>query len=291
MIRTVLRKARPLLLLINILMYTLGVGVAGYLGGHINYLVHGIGVLAVMSIISASNLLDDYFNHSFLPLETGETPRQREKTRILILQISFVLFSLSLLCFLLLLLHHDIKTISATAIVIFMVLSIILGCPPFLLTKRGFGEVVIAINTGALVPVIAFTLQSSEIHKLLMAVCFPLILIIMASLIIRDYETYSEDRKNELNSFLIRMGITGTAQIHHTLILCAFLLFAIAPVLRIPWRLIWPVFLSIPFFILQIVWLQTLINGGKIRINQLSLLAGTSVCLAIIFLSFTFLFF
>jgi 1,4-dihydroxy-2-naphthoate octaprenyltransferase len=269
-------------------MYTMGAGIAGYLGGHINFLVHGIGVLAVISIISASNLLDDYFNHSFLPLKTGETPRQREKTRILTLQISIVLSSLALLCVLLLLLHHDITTISAIVIIIFVALCIILGCPPFSLTKRGIGEAVIAINTGTLVPGIAFTLQSNEIHRLLLAVCFPLLLLIMASLIIRDYESYSEDRKNELNSFLIRIGITGTAQLHNTLILCAYLLLAAAPLLKIPWRLIWPVFLLIPFYILQIVWLQIMITGGKIKIKQLSLLAGTSVCLAIFFLSFPF---
>jgi hypothetical protein len=43
----------------------------------------------------------------------------------------------------------------------------------------------------------------------------------------------------------------------------SFLFFALSPLLGFPWGLVWPVFLALPFGVIEIAWLQRIAGGGR----------------------------
>ena len=79
--RTLGKLARPVQLLLATITYSLGAGIARYLGHPIHAAAFGLGLLSILSIQVASNWLVEYFRLPLTPLEKDETPRHREAFR------------------------------------------------------------------------------------------------------------------------------------------------------------------------------------------------------------------
>jgi 1,4-dihydroxy-2-naphthoate octaprenyltransferase len=90
------------------------------------------------------------------------------------------------------------------------------------------------------------------------------------------------------HTLLARLTWQHAIPIHHFMILVAFLLFAGAPFLDYPWSIVWPVFLALPFALIQIIWLQRIANGGRTLWNFLTALAAATFGLTAYLLALTF---
>jgi 1,4-dihydroxy-2-naphthoate octaprenyltransferase len=148
-------------------------------------------------------------------------------------------------------------------ILILISFLLLLTIPPFRLSEVGFGEIINAVVLSLLSPAFAFLLQENEIHRILPMTTFPLLFMATAWLLAENFLRYSSDQKLGRRSMLIGLTWQHAVPIHHVLILVAYLIFAVSPLFGFSWRLVWPVFISLPFAILQIIWLQRIANGER----------------------------
>jgi 1,4-dihydroxy-2-naphthoate octaprenyltransferase len=120
-----------------------------------------------------------------------------------------------------------------------------------------------AVVLGTFIPALAFFIQYGGFHRLLPFATFPVTLLALACMLVNDFPTFITDEKYGRSSMLIRLTWQRAIPIHHLLVLLSFLFFACAPLLGFPWRVVWPVFLALPFALAEIIWLQRIAWGGR----------------------------
>jgi 1,4-dihydroxy-2-naphthoate octaprenyltransferase len=258
----IFRLSRPVYLVCAILTYSLGAGVARYLGASIQWPVFLFGLLSVLPLLAASSLLTEYFLMSLTFLASDETPLQRGKYRTHLLQASLVNLTISGAFVIALLLVGAFNLNAGFLLALIALLLVAYAVPPIFLYKVGLGELTMAVVFATFLPAFSYFLQTNEFHRLLPLSAFPLTLLAIAWLLAANFSSFSSDKKVGRHSLLILLSWQRTVPLHHVFIIAAFLLFAISPFLGVSWRLIWPVFLALPFSVLQIFWLQRIANGG-----------------------------
>jgi len=247
-----------------------------------------LGLLAALAIQVASCWLVEHFRLPLTPLGQGETPRQREYFQVRLLQASYAALTLAGAIMISLFVTGLLKIPPAILLGLITLLLIANALPPMRLSENGYGELVLAIYLGTLLPALAFLLQFSEFHRLVTFVTFPVTLLALVYLLVCDFPTYATDQKLGRHTLLTRLTWQHAIPIHHFLILAAFLLFASGSFFGIPWGLIWPVFLVLPFAVVQIIWLQRISLGGRTLWNFLTYLATATLGLTAYLLAFTF---
>jgi len=288
MMHRILRLTRPLHLVFTTMMYTLGAGIARYLGTAIHWSAFWIGLLAVILIQVAAYWLVETFRLPFAPLAAGETPRQRENFRVLLLQASFAALTLFCVSAMVLFLKRSFNLASGIFLALDFLILVAYAVPPLRLSETGYGELALAVSTAIFVPAASFLFHADEFHRLLQLTCFPLSFLALAYLLVSDFPTFATDQKMERRTLLTHLGWQRAIPLHHILVLAAFLLFASTPFFGIPWRMIWPVFLDLPFAAVQIIWLQRIARGGRTLWNFIVPLSATVFGMAIYLLTFSF---
>jgi len=288
MFKSLLKLSRPIHLLLAALTYTLGAGIAHYLGQPVRTASFGLGLLALLALLGAASLLTEYFRLPLIPLTQSETLRQRERFRMTILLVSYVALTISTVAVLTLMLTRSLILSAAILLVLIFLIMVAYAIPPIRLSEVGYGELVLAAYLGTLVPALAFLLQYGQLHRLLSFTTFPLTLLALAYLLVCNFPTFATDQKLGRHTLLTRLTWQRTVPIHHFLVLSAFLLFAAAPFLEYPWGLVWPVFLALPFAAIQMIWLQSIANGGRTLWNFLTALASASFGLTAYLLTLTY---
>ncbi len=282
------KLTHPILLLFGSLTYMLGVGIARYLGADFRFTTFLLGLLAGLALMVLAFFLDTYFRLPLTPLVEGETLALRIRFRLLLLQSSFatlvVFTTVALLLFFL-----DMLSLPAGLLFLFAVLfSLAYAVPPLHLSAKGYGEVLLGILIGTLLPAFAFLLQAVDPHRLLPLITFPLTLLTIACLLAGNFYTYAADLKGGRRSLLIQLTWQKAIPIHDLLILVPFLFFAAASFFGLSWGLLWPVFLALPFAGLQIYWLQRIASGAKPVWNFFNALAPSVLGLTIYLLTLSF---
>jgi 1,4-dihydroxy-2-naphthoate octaprenyltransferase len=286
--RRLIKISRPINLILAALTYSLGSGISHYLGHEVNPILFGLGLLAILSIQAASTWLAEHFHLPSMPLLQGETPRDRENYRVMLLQASYAALTLFGAIVISLLVTSRLNVPSGFIIFVIILFLITYSLPPFRLADLGFGELILAVYLGTLLPVLAFLLQFEGFHRLLTFATFPLTLLTLAYLLVTDFPSYASDLHHGRHSLLTRLTWQRAIPIHHILVLSAFLFFAAAPFFGIPWRLVWPVFAVLPFAAIQVIWLQRISLGGRTLWNFIINLALATFGLAAYLLAFTF---
>jgi 1,4-dihydroxy-2-naphthoate octaprenyltransferase len=288
MFKSILHVSRPILLLMTALTYSLGAGISHYLGKPIRLATFGLGGLAVLAMMWSASLFIEYFRLPLFPLVQGESPQKREQYRVTLLQVSYAALTLSFIAILTLLLNNSLNLSAGIIIVIAFFFLMAYAVPPLRLSESGYGELVLAITMGTLVPAMAFLIQYGKLHRLLSLTTFPVTLLALASLLIGNFPTFATDLKLERHTLLTRLTWQRAIPIHHFLVFGAFILFASAPFLGYPWNLVWPVFLAFPFAAIQMIWLQRIAIGGRTLWNFLTALAAATFCLTAYLLALTY---
>jgi 1,4-dihydroxy-2-naphthoate octaprenyltransferase len=288
MFKSLLKLSRPILLLLAALTYTLGAGIAHYLGQPVRAASFGLGLLAVLALLYAAFLLTEYFRLPLMQLVQGETPRHRENFRVMLLQVSYAALTLSAVAILTLQLTHSLNLSADILLALAFLFLIAYAVPPMRISEAGYGELVLAVILGTLLPALAFLLQYNQLHRLLSFTTFPLTLLALAYLLVCNFPAFATDQKLGRHTLLTRLTWQRAIPIHQFMVLAAFLLFASAPFLEYPWSLVWPVFLALPFAVIQMIWLQRIANGGRTLWNFLTALASATFGLTAYLLAMTF---
>ncbi len=287
-LRIFFRLSRPLQLLLTVLTYVLGAGIARYLGHPIHAASFGLGLLAILAIEVAAFWLVEYFRLQFTPLAKDESHFYRENLRASLFQSASALLTVAGATVVTLILARLMPVLAGILMGLIVVFFVAYAIPPMQLEETGYGELVMAIALGTLFPALAFLLQYGDFHRLLTFATFPLTLLAMAYLLVNDFPAFSIDLKFEHHSLLTRLTWQYAIPIHHLLILASFLFFAISPFLGFPWGLVWPVFLALPFGAVQIFWLQRIALGGRTMWKFLTGLSIATFGLTAYLLGFTF---
>ncbi len=286
-LKHLLTFANPLLLTLAALTFTLGTGMTRYLGRADEPLLFGLGIGWVLLILLAMNLLSIYFRPPNEPLIEDETIQERNWLRAAAFQISIAALGVAAILTVFLL-QNGISLPAILFAALILLVAIFYALPPFRLIYGGFGEFSLSILLATLVPAFSLVLQMKETHRLLGAVAFPLTALTFAFFLVLNFSTFSEDRKYERDTLLLRIGWERAVPLHHILVLSAYLLFAAMPLLGFPWALILPAFYAIPFALFQIFWLQRISQGGAPNWNFLIALSIAVIGLTAYSLTLTF---
>jgi 1,4-dihydroxy-2-naphthoate octaprenyltransferase len=288
MFKSLINLSRPILILLAAITYSLGAGIAHYLGRSVRIASFGLGGLAVIALLGSASLFAEYFRLPLTPLKEGETPRQREHFRVTLLQVAYAGLTLSAIALLTLLLTNSLNLPADILIILAFLFLLGYSIPPLRLSVTGYGELVLAITLGTLFPALSFLIQYGQFHRLLSLTTFPLTLLALSFLLINNFPSFAVDQIMSRHTLLTRLTWQHAIPIHHFMILAAFLLFAGAPFLGYPWSLVWPVFMALPFAIIQMIWLQRIANGGKTLWNFLTALAAATFGLTAYLLALTY---
>jgi 1,4-dihydroxy-2-naphthoate octaprenyltransferase len=285
--RKVVKLARPLLLLLVVLTYCLGAGISRYLGRPFLPAAFGLGLFVVLAIQVAACWLLEYFRLPLTPLAKDEMPQDREFLQTSLFQSAMVLLTVCGAIILTLFIARLLPLPAGILFCLIVIIFVAYAIPPMRLSEAGYGELVQAAALGTLFPAFAFLLQFGEFHRILTFATFPLTLLSLAYLLVNDFPNYATDLKYGRRSLLTRLTWQHAIPIHHLLVLVSFLFFAISPFLGFPWGLVWPVFLALPFAVIQIAWLQRIARGGSTHWKFLVPLSGAVFGLTIYLLALT----
>lgn len=284
----ILRLSRPLHLLLAALTYMLGASVANYLGQPFLPVSFWLGMIAALLAQLSIGLLTEVFRPPNEPILPDESPALRQSLRNLALYISIAALSAAASIAFLLRLNGRLSAPGLMFFGLSLLIVLVQTLPPFRLLNRGFGEFLLAAHLAAVIPSIAFLLQAQEYHRLLSLATVPLTALGFAYFIVLDFPVFALDRKYERRNLLTQLGWQRAIPFHHTLIFIAYFLFASSPFLGLSLGLIWPVFISLPFAILQILSLRSIALGAPPNWTLLSVNALAVFVLTAYFLTLTF---
>ncbi|GAP05483.1 MAG TPA: prenyltransferase [Anaerolinea thermolimosa] len=283
--RELLRIVHPWALLACILTYSLGAGIAKYLGIAIHWQAYLAGQAAMLTLLLSSYFLREYFDRSPLsdPIrKPGDPPRL---TRLNLLQISATTLTIGAVLTVLLLAGHALTLSGFLVLGLSFFLTLADAVPPLRLARSGYGELVLAFFLANLTPVLAFLLQAGELHRLLALITFPLTFLTLASLLALRLPAYAADLREERLNMLTRLGWQRGMNLHNLLILGGYFLLGSAALAGLPWALTWPGLLGLPIGLFQIFLITSIGNGARPRWKLLTVVAASTFALTIYFLN------
>ena len=283
----ILRLTRPLYLLLAALTYSLGASIANYLGKPFVANSFWLGLVAILLAQLSISLLSEVFRLDAEPLLENEMRNERQTLRNNVLYVSIA--SLTVIAFAAYVLFTSNQLpLSAFSFLLLSLLTILTySIPPFRFVNRGFGEFLLAVQLAYVFPSIGFILQAGETHSFL-TLTIPLTFLAFAYFIVMDFPSFASDLKYNRVTFLTRLGWERVVPLHNLFVLLAYLLFTLSPTFGPSLSLIWPVFLTLPFALFQILQLRNISLGAPTNWILLSVTALASFGLTAYLLTLTF---
>lgn len=258
--------------------FLLGLGVARYFGVRLLPGPTLLGLGWVMSLQLAGQFL--YLHFVSVPPTT-----ESERARRLALLVSFSALGVAGFCAVGLLQIAAHPAVLAILMGLMLLVAVGHSTPPLRLWRSGYGELSLAVSFGALVPMMAYySVATGELQRLLGAVAFPLVFLILALLLLVQFASYGRDEAGNRRTLLVRLGWELGMQVHNGLLLAGFLLLAISPWLGMPPAIVLPTFAALPLVGLQIVMLGRIANGSppnwrSLTVNGIAIAAAVSYLL------------
>lgn len=276
------------MLMLAALTYVLGTAIARYLGRPQIAAVFWLGLIGVLMAQASMSLLAAVFRPANEPIVEDETPDERRAVYESALYVAIAALAAASFIAVLLFRDGDLTPPALLFMGTSLVVIVLYAVPPARLFDRGLGELLLALHLAYVIPSIGFVLQAGDYHRLLNAAIIPLAFLAFAAFLALDFPSYSEDLKYGRRSLLVYIGWERAVPLHHGLVIAGYLLFAAAPLLGFSLSLLWPVFLTVPFAVLQIFWLRNIALGAKpiwsmLSANAISIFGLTAYFLMIAF--------
>ena len=251
------------------LLYGLGTAIATYLGKPIDWSLYILGQLLVTSIQLMAQAMVVFFDGAptrevtFQSLFSGDRkaldPEHLPYTAALISTIVTLTISATLAA--LLLIVKNVGFVPWAFMLMGFFAAFFYSTPPVRLITSGFGEIIASIIVASFVPILSFTLQTGELHRLLPMSTVPLVALLFAAFIASEFPDYASDLKRDRKTLMVRLGWEPAMKLHDLAILFAILSFITAYVLGLPDRVALGALISFPLAITQ-VWQLNRIKAG-----------------------------
>jgi len=214
-------------------------------------------------VLFSSGLVKGYYDsHEEFRQVTGEE-RSNLLTRQALLQAGLVSMGAATILIAVMIINRQIELLSAVLMLLLFVLGYFYSVPPVRLVQRGYGELLVAFSLANLIPAIAYTMQSGDLHRLLGMVTFPLTFILLAYQLANSLLPYASDLKNNKKTMMIVLGWQQGMNLHNLLVLGAYFTLGLAAIFGLPWSLTWPVLLTLPVGLFEIWQMIRIANGVK----------------------------
>lgn len=283
-----LKLSRPLHLLLAALTYLLGASLPAYLGKPFLLAPFMLGFAGILLAQGSMALLGEVFRPHNEPLVAGETRKQKETVRNNMLYISIGMIATMAVIVFIIYLNHTLTLPSFLFLLASILLVLVYSIYPFRLADRGFGELILAAHIAYAIPSIGFLLQAGEHHRLLILLIVPLTALALAFFLVLNFPSFADDQKYRRGTLLRRLGWERAVPLHHSLVAFAYVMFSLMPLLGFSFNLIWPVFLTLPFAVFQMLQLRAIALGDPPNWKLLTSTALAVFGLTTYFLTLTF---
>ena len=284
-LRILYRIVHPLFLLNGVLLYLLGIGMAGSNNGIINWDLVLLGQLWLLALQLGGAFLNNYFYRpTGISAEEGSSDRISRPASLLIAYTFLAMVaSLSVLI---------IRVVDDPAVFILM-FAMVCGVlsyptPPIRLVNSGYGELALSLLVANFTPALGFRLQGGDPLRVLAMVTFPLTALHLAMLLVFSLSTYAADMKLGYRTMMLRMGWQNGMLLHNILILITYLLLMLAITLGLPWQVGIPALFTLPIGLLQIWTINRIAAGYKPQWKSLKVMAMALFGITAYLLTFSF---
>jgi 1,4-dihydroxy-2-naphthoate octaprenyltransferase len=262
-IRSIISLARPIQLVLALLEYGFGLGLARYLGATILPEPQFFGGAMVLLLLAASNLLVEYFRPINEPIIPGETRGERESLQQVLLVISFTFLTVVAVLIFLLLRNGYFHLQAVILLIVLVVLAMANAVHPIRFINRGLGELSNAVMIAGIIPSLSFLLQFGSLNRILTIFNIPIFILALAYFLALNFPDYGGDIKYERQSLLVSITWQRGVQLHNVLLVAAYLFFAAIPFLGVPFGLVWPALLTLPLAAYQVFTMRNLADGAR----------------------------
>ncbi|NIS83255.1 MAG: hypothetical protein GTO14_24330 [Anaerolineales bacterium] len=277
-LRLFIRLSRPLFIFGAALLFGLGAAIASYLGRTIDLGHYLLGQALITFIQLMTHYLNEYYdgdadrdNPERTPFSGGSgvvgpdgLPRQTALyAAIVCIVIVSTLVSVSLV-------SGQFPLLAWLILLLIFLGAFFYNAPPVRLVSSGYGELTTSVLVAALVPTFSFTLQTGELHRLLVMSTTPLVALHLAMMIIFELPDYASDVKHDKRTLMVRLGWATTMRLHDIAIIFAIVSFAIAFASGLPRRVGLGAIIALPLAIAQVWQLERIRRGFPVRWRTLN---------------------
>jgi 1,4-dihydroxy-2-naphthoate polyprenyltransferase len=297
-IRWFIRLSRPLFIISAVLTYLLGISIAHYLTGQVEWNAFFIGLVWVVLVLIGTQFLNEYFDPAVMLINparkrtpfSGATGAVGSTTlpRPAAFWLGLTCYAIATSFTVIILQNSRLNQSILFLLGVILLGELLFALPPVRLVSSGYGELVMSIINVGLIPAIAFLMQGHDFHRLLAMVVFPLTILYLSMLLALEFPDYAADISREKRSMLIRIGWQRGMLLHNGLILVGFALIALAFVLGLPLNVGWPIILVIPVGLYQVWMMVRIADGAKPNWSLLVLVAISTFGLAAYIFTFAF---
>jgi 1,4-dihydroxy-2-naphthoate octaprenyltransferase len=272
MLITLINISRPFELLLSALAYALGASILRYGDIPISSSKLILGFTCVILLQLFSNMLQEYFSTP-TSISNDSNYGQRAPNKTTLLKISLCSLLLSCTLFLVMFVAHHLWFAGSIIFLFIGILYAIYSGPPLRLVYSGYGEMTVACIWAILIPSWAYFLQTERYEPLLGAITIPLFYLTMTYPVVKSLVTYPVDQKKSASTLLIRIGWEKIGLLLSALQLLAYILFGTSLFFKNRAFLIWPILISLPFGIWEVLWINRVLHGGRFLQKPLLLLS------------------
>ena len=297
-LRLIIQLSRPIYILIAILLYMLGVGIARYLTGQVDWSSYILGLVWVVLLLLGFQYLSEYFylDSVYDGQKWWLTPFSGGSGAIGLGKLSRQvalwagLTCLTLTAYFTVMIYQYQKPPAQNTMILVMMLmgELVFTLPPLRLVTSGYGELTMSIIMVGLIPAMAFSLQGHDIHRILIMVSFPLATLFLGMLLALEFPSYASDITHGRRPILVRIGWQRGLVLHNLLILGSFVILGMAFIFGLPLSIGWPVLLILPVGLFQVWMMNRMADGAKPNWNLLILIALSTFGLTAYLLTFSF---
>jgi len=221
--------SRPWFLLGAALLYALGLAMAHYLGETVQTRLAAEGLALVLALQLTVHYLNEYFDAEADASNPNRTPFNGGSgavgkgglSRVTALQAAVVALAFVALLLTAMLIRGEATSLAWAIIALVLPASLFYSAPPVRLVSSGYGEFIAALIVSAMVPTLAFTLQTGSMHRLLFLATAPLVLLNFAMIMAIEVPDYGTDLQSGKRTLMVRLGWENGMRLHDAAIIGA----------------------------------------------------------------------
>lgn len=264
-----IRLCRPFFLLGGVLLYGLGGAIMHFLGRPVDSGLYILGQLIVSSIQLMAHFLNEYFdsptdrenpNRTAITGGSGVLGPEGLPRRVGIYAAAFMIAITASLVIILLTTSY-IPMVAGVILLLIFLGAFLYSLPPISLSTSGYGEASTSVLVAGLLPAFAYSLQTGEIHRLLVMTSTPLVALHFAMMLAFELPDFATDSKFGKKTLMVRIGWAAAMRLHDFAILFAIGSMVVAYSLGLPWRIALGSTIVLPLALAQLWQFSRIRNG------------------------------
>ncbi len=272
--------SRPWFLVGSGLLYAMGLSLARYLGEtiHLPLALEGLGLTYALQLMV--HYLNEYYDAPADRANPNRTPFSGGSgalggdglSRATALQAAFVCLTFSALLMTAMLVRGETPTPSWVILALLLPAAYFYSAPPVRLVATGYGEFVAALLVAGLVPTLAFTLQTGNMHRMVFLATAPLVFFTFAMIMAFEVPDYGTDLNFGKRTLMVRVGWETGMRLHDAAIVGGLVALLAGALVGLPSRVTVGLLLVFPLAAAQ-AWQMGRIRRGA-RPNWFLLTGG-----------------